>query len=80
MEGWNVCYDLQPKCQCFTLVRGERRAHGGGGSGEEFRRVHKSHTPKMLLECVGEGEKVRLEMTEGKKERQAACVFMLRRD
>lgn len=38
-----------------------------------------NHTPKCCWSVSGR-EKVRPEMTEGKKERQAACVFMLRRD
>ena len=46
--------------------------------GEEFRRVRKSRT--KCCWSVSGSEKVRLEMTEGRRERQAACVFMLCRD
>lgn len=48
------------------------------GRGEEFGRLRKSR--RECCWSVSGREKVRLEMTEGKKERQAACVFMLCRD
>ena len=53
VEEWNVWYDLQPKCQCFTLVSRER-ARGRGRGEKRNLDVFGNHRERMLFERVRE--------------------------
>lgn len=83
-RSWAQCGRVEcvvrPSTQMSMFHFGEWRERSAWrrGRGEEFGRLRKSR--RECCWSVSGREKVRLEMTEGKKERQAACVFMLCRD
>lgn len=83
-RSWAQCGRVEcvvrPSTQMSMFHFGEWRERSARrrGRGEEFGRLRKSRRERCW--SVSGREKVRLEMTEGKKERQAACVFMLCRD